>query len=92
MEELDYTKHQVNNLWEMADELFAREISSNSVYKEWGKYSWEQLLNQIILTACTLKQSIPTDIEIVHDGEHYSYNDSIEDAIDDLIFIDGLLR
>lgn len=92
MEELDYTQKQVNNLWEMADELYAREMSNNSVYQEWGKYSWEQLLNQIILTACTLKRSVPADIEIRKDDEHYSYCDSVEGAIDDLIFIDGLLR
>lgn len=92
MEELDYIQKQVNNLWEMADELYAREMSSNSVYQEWGKYSWDQLLNQLILTACTLKRSKPTDIEIVHNGEHYSYCDSVEGAIDDLVFIDGLLR
>lgn len=92
MKELDYDRTMVNKLCELTDEVYAREMSSNMPHRQFRDWSWDQLLNEIILTACTLKRSIPTDIVIVHNGEHYSYCDSVEDAIDDLIFIDGLLR
>lgn len=92
MEELDYDRTMVNKLCELTDEVYAREMSSNMPHCQFRDLYWEQLLNEIILTACTLKRSVPTDIEIVRNGEHYSYCNSVEDAIDDLIFIDGLLR
>ena len=92
MEKLNYDETMVNKLFELADEAYAREMSSNMPYCKFRDLSWEQLLNEIILTACALKRSVPADIEIVHNDEHYSYCNSVEDAIDDLIFIDGLLR
>ena len=80
----------VNEAWDMADELCARELSNNLAYTKYSKLSWEELCNKLILHVVALKRSKPVDIEIGWQGEHYGYYQSIDDAIIDLIYIESL--
>ena len=86
------TEKLVNQLFDLADEACARELTNNQAYEKFGRLSWEELCNEIILVAAALKRRVPVDIEILKDEEHYGYYDSIEDAITDLIVIDEQMR
>ena len=83
-------KDLVNELWDMADELCARELSANQVYEKYACVSWNELCDRIIKHAALLKKPKEIDLEIAWQGEHYGYYNSVCDAIFSLIEIENL--
>ena len=84
------TADLVNEAFDLVDEMCARELTSNCAYSKFAGMSWEDLCNKAILTIAAMKRSIPIDIEIRHEDEHYGYYDNIHSAIADLIYIEKL--
>lgn len=87
----DAVREWVDELWELADEIYAREFSSNSVYNKFHSKSWDDLCNRVICLGAKLKaHNKKMDLELLVNDEHYSYNSCIEDMIDDLLYIESL--
>ena len=82
----------VNEAFDLVDEMCARELTNNCAYSKFAGMSWEDLCNKAIFTIVALKRSIPIDIEIRHEDEHYGYYDNIDSAISDLIHIEKLYK
>lgn len=87
----DWVKEFVDELWNLTDEMYAREFSSNSVYEQFGGKSWNDLCNRVIQLAAKLKnKNRQMDLELHTDDEHYGYYSNIADLIDDLIYLENL--
>ena len=88
---MDVTNEFVDELWRIADEMYAREFNSNTAYMELAPKKWDELCNRVIALGAKLKiHNRKMDLELVVDDEHYSYCSCIEDMIDDLLYVENL--
>ncbi len=88
---MDAIREFVDELWRIADEMYAREFSSNTAYDELSTKKWDELCNRVIALGAKLKiNNRKMDLELMVDDEHYSYCSCIEDMIDDLLYVESL--
>lgn len=76
------------DLAEIANELWAREVSNNSPNANLRGMGWDELCNKAILLAAQLKKSKTVDMELSYKDSHYSYCNTVYDLISDALYVE----